>query len=51
MVVETVNKPIVVGKVVFQPVDGGASLLFWGLIFVTVLNLGMIIGALVLFAP
>ncbi len=34
-----------------QPTEKGTSFLIWGLIFVTVLNLGMVFGALALFAP
>ncbi len=34
-----------------QLVERGAGFLFWGLIAVTVLNLGMILGSLALFAP
>ncbi len=51
MVVETVNKPIVVAKVVFHPVDRGASFLFWGLVTVAAVNLAMILAALAMFAP
>ncbi len=34
-----------------QSTEKGAGFLFWGLIFVTVLNLSMILGSLALFAP
>ncbi len=34
-----------------QSTEKGAGFLLWGLIAVTVLNLGMIFGSLVLFAP
>jgi hypothetical protein len=35
----------------FQPADDGTGFLFWGLIVVTALNLGMVTIALTIFAP
>ena len=44
MAENTIEEPIVEG-------EKGAGFLFWGLIFVAVLNLAMVIGALAIFGP
>ncbi len=51
MAEKTVKKPIAIKEGLSQPAGRGAGFLLWGLIFVTVLNLGMVLGSLVLFAP
>ena len=51
MAEKTVKEPIAMEKGLSQLAAKGAGFLLWGLIFVTVLNLVMILGSLVLFAP
>ena len=38
-------------KAASQPADKGTGFLFWGWVVVSILNLGMVAGSLVLFAP
>lgn len=38
-------------KAAVSPADKGTGFLFWGWVAVTILNLGMVSGSLVLFAP
>lgn len=51
MTEKTGKEPGEVQEELPRPTERGAGFLLWGLIFVTVLNLGMIIGALAWFAP